>query len=604
MAQIDNWDTDGTISVLGGINSAETPDLIEQNELAWAVNAELRGGKPHTRGAWVERLTLPFGLVQGMDAFTLDMGMIIVSISGRLYRITANGLNVSFDEINVSGQRSQKTEKVWMEKTTEFLVIQDGISNPLIYDGVSARESRADEVPLGRQMAFGNGRLWVAIQGNKLAAGDITKLPGSELKFTETNTLFQGGTFLMGGIVKAMKFMPSNDTTTGLGALIVGGEGFSSAVRADIPDRNQWLSTPGFITTIPGLGFIGQPSVVTHDQDMYMRDDDGKIRNLRQAVADWQDAGSTSISQNIRRITDHEEIQFLENCPAIVVDGRMISGASPFMVYQGCLAFRDMVSYDFSPSSKPSLKTAPIFDGEWEGIFVTHMSVMNDRSKKRGFAIGKDFDGNNRLYEYMPELQKDQFIDPRIEDGAVSISPIQWQVYYKAFTFKSPLTKKKYRRTDIFLSEIQGDVTVEMYFRTGCDPKWHLIEKIKRCANKIDECNADKRAFIDFEPGCSDILTHEPEDPEGEQYVGFSFQIRLVITGVCQVDQLLVFAERLPTPQNAQEDPVNDPEKCQFNEVNFIASEYLIPTIRKSLDTYIDELGDAYEDEDAQEYIG
>jgi len=603
---IASWENDGTISVLGGVNSAETPDLIEQSELAWAVNAELRGGKPHVRGAWIERAAVPFGVVQGMHSFDLDTGMIVISVGGNLHRITAQANNIAIDEITISSQRATHTTKVWMEQTTSFLVVQDGVSPPLIYDGVAARDAADDEVPIGKQMAYGNGRLAVAVEGRKLALGDINigKGKGSELKFTEINNLSNGGTFTMSGLIRAMKFLPSNDNTTGVGALITGGVGWSSTVRADIPDRNEWLKTPGFISELKGLGFIGQPSVVTHNNDMYLRDDDGKIRKFRQAVADLDQAGSTSISQNIRRISDHEEVQFLESCPSMVVDGRMISAVSPYLVHEGQVAFRSMVSMDFAPESKISLRSSAIFDGEWQGFSVTHMSVLNDHGKKRGFAIGKDSDGNNRLYEYVPELRQDQYINRAIEDEAVNINPIQWELYYKAFTFKAPLTKKRYRRTDVWLSGIEGDVNIKLYFRSDRNPTWHLIDDVSRCANVVNACNADEKLFTDFESGVSDIITHEPEDAEGLDYIGFSFQIRLVIVGVCQVDQLMVWAENLSPNQNAQEEPLLNALPCQYKTVNVIANEYQIPTVGESTEGYVDENGVAYADEDAEEYIG
>jgi len=603
-SMLQNWQTDGTLTVLGGVNAADAPDLIGQSEVAWATNARLRGGKANPRGGWHERMILPYGRVDGLGSFSLDRGMLVASIGSRLYRITASSESFEIDQIIYDGQRATNAENVWMTQTTVFLVLNDGKSNPLIYDGVSIREALPDEVPVGRQMAYGNGRLWVATNGRNLAAGDIAGTSiGSELKFTETSTIFAGGTFLMEDQIRAMKFLPTNANTTGIGQLIVGGLGYTASVRADITDRTEWTKTPGFVTTIPGLGFIGQDSVVTSNQDMFLRDDNGKIRNFRQAIAEWSDAGTTSISESVRRITDHEEVQFLEFAPSIVIDNQMLCAASPCIVENGHIAYRDIVSMDFSPVSKAGVKSPSVFDGQWNGMSVTHMEVMNDRSKKRAFAIAKDDDGNNRLYEYIPDVSYDTYLDGG-DNYSTSINRIQWDVEYKGFNFKSPLSKKKYRRADFWFSNIQGDVDVDVYFKSDCDTEWRFVDHFDMCSNVINECNAKERAFKSYSKPCSVKITREPEDVSGTQFIGYSFQVKIVITGQCQVDKLLAWSEILPTNQYSQEDPSDDPLKCEFVDLKNIANEYLIPNIGESLEVYVDENGDSYVDEDGEDYQG
>jgi hypothetical protein len=75
------------------------------------------------------------------------------------------------------GQRLANNLKCYLCQAERFLIIQDGVSHPLVFDGYSIR--RADSfgspcVPTGKQMAYGHGRLFVAVNdGTEIVAGDI-----------------------------------------------------------------------------------------------------------------------------------------------------------------------------------------------------------------------------------------------------------------------------------------------------------------------------------------------------------------------------------------------------------------------------------------------
>ena len=200
-----------------GVSSAVSPDLLPPGQTAWGMNVSFRGAKVQTRPNIAHRLILPPGLLQGASYFGVQGGIIVAVIAGQPYRLRIGEDSFSYELINLPdppGINSPILKQVWMQQTVETLVIQDGQTRPILYNGSSARRSGSDEVPVGKQMAYGNGRLWVAINANELVAGDIrTREPGSELAFTETNYLSGGGSLWFSRPITGLAFIPVTGTT-------------------------------------------------------------------------------------------------------------------------------------------------------------------------------------------------------------------------------------------------------------------------------------------------------------------------------------------------------------------------------------------------------
>lgn len=192
-----------------GISSAVEPELLADTQFAWGANLDVRGGKPKTRPNFELRLNLPNGLFQGADYFGVQNGMMVVSIRGHLYRIRVNNRSFAHEEIGLEFVNSGVLKQVWMCQTVETLVIQDGQSNAILYDGSTAVRATGTQVPRGRMMAYGNGRLWLALNAKELVAGDIrTRAPGSELNFTESNYFTGGGSLFFPRGITGLSFIP------------------------------------------------------------------------------------------------------------------------------------------------------------------------------------------------------------------------------------------------------------------------------------------------------------------------------------------------------------------------------------------------------------
>jgi len=197
-----------------GANTGVDPDLVLNGQYAWAKNMTTRKGKLKTRPRLIERAVLPGGRVQALEFFSEGGGSLLSSINGFIYKIVPSLTTATVSLLDAPKQRSPIVPQIFMQETSGFMVIQDDIDKALIFDGSVIREAAADEVPRGKMMAYGNGRLLVALRNGRIKAGNIKdgEILGSELKFTETQYLLGGGSFSTPKEITGMKFISSSFT--------------------------------------------------------------------------------------------------------------------------------------------------------------------------------------------------------------------------------------------------------------------------------------------------------------------------------------------------------------------------------------------------------
>jgi len=595
---LEQWTPGGQTIVTGGVSSGLAPDAIRPDQLAWARNINLRDGKPETPWGLVERAVLPFGRVQAIKPATFGEGQLVMSLNGRIYKIVPDYSEVEIEELTVPFPRAECAKKSFMVETADSFIIQDGISAPLIYNGRSIRKAAADEITLGEFMANDGDRVWFTIGKTVNALNIITGVPDSELKFTEAQTFQGGGAFGLPSKPTGLAFMPSSDGTTTFGVLMVFGLDWTIALRANIPDRSQWLSTPGFKTEVfDNIGCASNDSIITSNSDMYWRDGEGEMRNMRQAVSDYDTAGSTSVSREISRLVDHESPELLNECSGIVFRNKMIQTASPFFVYRNQVAYRDMFSLDFTPIGTQGEKRKPVYDGERDGIFVTNLVTLTRKGQKRAFAISKDEDGTNRLWEIVPEERNDIFFN---KDGVRTVNRIESDIQYRSFDFESNLRPSIFQRIDFWLSGIEGEITGTVYYRRNNNKQWIKIDDFDFCTLVQDFSQDEPHVWKHLEGGRKDQVISRTPPALGEKLKGHSFEFRFIIKGVFRLEKVLAFVADIEVPVHAQ------PRRsaCEENEITLVGTEYRIPVALKTLRVYTDQNGDSYADQNGVEYQG
>jgi hypothetical protein len=585
-----------------GINSAFRPDQIGQNQAAWAENVTIRDGKPQTRGyQFIQRGTLPAGLFQGIGYFSVQNGMFIASIAGQLWRITLAPDNSSADiqQIPIPTPNSPVLKQAWMCETSGSFLVQDGQSAPLIYDGASARRSMIfdNEVPIGTAMAYGNGRLAVVTDGNQLQVGNITSNAfQSELQFTEETYLSGGGAFYFPKAISALAFLPVNNTATGLGSLIVLGQDYCDSLQLDITARETWDQIPGFQQVVlPQIGAAGQGCVVVVNQDLYWRDRNGNIWSLRSAEWDALSPGKAPVSREVSRIVDYETANLIKYSSGIFFNNRLMFLASPFNNGYGFTSFSSIISLDAAPLATMRGKSPPSYDGAATGLAFTALVTGRIYEQDRAFAVSTDSDGENRLWEIATNDIQDYYALSAGSSFALAPSPITSFIETRRFDFGQPGTKKQIVRCDLWPTEIQGEVTVTVYWRADNRTQWQLWDSFTVCAqmtnndNQWNDLYAQERGRVKTltAPDAVDTIDNQRAD------MGFGFQIRVAWTGYMLLDRIKLWAKS-DIPEDAYSGLPDLTEEFLENAVTNNTITYQIP-IGGLGGSYTDQNGDVYE---------
>lgn len=147
---------DGLRTLEAGTNSGVAPTLLLTNQTFFATNATFRGGYITHRPP-IRKMTLSFesdaarllavqAYFQGASFYQPDTGnpQLVASIGGRLFSFTPDqGSNAAVMDITIPGDPNPTTAvQAWLWQSERWLIITDGQSLPLFYDGATTRRSQ------------------------------------------------------------------------------------------------------------------------------------------------------------------------------------------------------------------------------------------------------------------------------------------------------------------------------------------------------------------------------------------------------------------------------------------------------------------------------
>ena len=213
---------DGQQDWTGGMDGSVVPHLAAKNCVLASINCTFRGGRPKTRPGYVQTFLLddPEALPQddgkpsssrtlfqsgldwqGTKSGNLFQGAvlynnkkdsfknyIIAVCSGRVFKVDPISGYIQrlkyFSNTGLKDFRFDSFRKCYFTQAEKYLIIQNGIDKPLIFDGdflyqagqgVSGSVGQiASTMPIGTLMAYGQGRLFVASPDRTtFYAGDI-----------------------------------------------------------------------------------------------------------------------------------------------------------------------------------------------------------------------------------------------------------------------------------------------------------------------------------------------------------------------------------------------------------------------------------------------
>jgi len=387
-------------------------------------------------------------------------------IGGRLFRIVPGATTAKVTEVapvvdSPVNLRNRKDSPIgYMLQADKWLIVQDGDSKPIIYDGRTARRSitttdpNATEVPSGTIMAYGMGRIVVIVNDRDVAFGDLygshegTDPSDSLILFTERNFLaggFDAAIPFSNGVATGASFFPQLDTSTGNGQLMVFAERGASSFFMSLP-REQWQTSQFQIQSLSTTGLRGHRSISVANEDLWFRAEDG-FRSYRQARSESGGWAHIPLSTNVRQFIDVDTSWLLKYGSTIYFDNRVIATCSPSW-NDGRPMHSGLVVVDFDVLSSFGQKYRPAWDGHWNKFQISQLVTGQFNGTTRAFAFGVDAAGINQLYE-LSLNDKDDW------DGL-----IEWELVSRAFDFSklsqqgNPFTETELYDGDLWLREI------------------------------------------------------------------------------------------------------------------------------------------------------
>jgi hypothetical protein len=484
---------------------------------------------------------LPAGRYQGGKFFS-GTGEFMLSVNGNIWAFDVESKDARQLFADYPNQSDQI--RVWMEETAGNFIIQDGLSYPIVYTGkeVYRADSGDDQVPVGRMMAYGNGRLWLALNNREVVAGDITQAtPGSELKFTETTYLFGGGAFAFPRQVQALSFVPLSDTATGFGPLLVFGRDYTYALRAEILQRDLWQSTPSFQQVVfPSIGVAGQRNVVGVNQDVYFRSADGQLRSFRSARGEITGAGLAPLSREVSYLFDRDQWSALQYGVTAYFDNRVYTFSQASLDRFRQPVFSHIACLNTTPASTMQGKLSPVWEGAWTGLDFIDMLNFSRGSRERFFVVSGG--ETNDLWE---------MVDEGIDAESTTTTPIKARVDTPHIAFGQPQLFKQLARVTIDLGDIDSSGELSVYYRSDENINWTLLGTESYSTNKTPasvsallsgELGRQFRRAIDFGSGEDEI---DPQTNYSTR-VGRTLQFRFEWTGRATIASYTVYAQPLP----------------------------------------------------------
>jgi len=579
--------TDGSVTFEGGIDSGVMPSEVDKNQVAFAVNASFRQSyvapRPGfvqkdfgicvtitadnaqitadqtnvTADGWSEECYGPTainGIFQCALPYISDNGrtFILMLVGGQvwLYDTAQNqvqGLSTSDDLKNPDNILDG-----WMVQAENFVVIQDGFSRPLIFNGSSLRRATDDEIKCGRVMAYVNGRIWYALpNGFSFRATDIVYGDGtraSVLKETENTFLNEGGDFAVpsdSGGITAMAVPGNPDTSLGQGPLLVFTPRYIFSVNAPV-DRDAWKNVNYPIQAISLLtsGALGARSATTVNGDVFYRSIDG-VRSFIVARRSFNDWGNTPISNEILNITDNDQTNLLWASSAVVFDNRMLMTGQPRYDSDGVI-HKALMVLDFDLITSLRKKFPPAWAGIWTGLNTLQLVKTESVYGDQCFNIVRGSDGSLQIWE----ITKSEKFDNNITNGK---KEIEWMVQTRAYNFEVPFGLKRLDSGDLFIDSLEGDVSFNVTYRPDQYPGWIEWIDFSECATTT-QC-LDLCPLTNFKPQYRPKMRFPtPSDAPCNETIStparnlYEVQVMLNIIGYCRIKSLRVHAYDVQEP--------------------------------------------------------
>lgn len=562
---------DGFNSLIGGMNSGISPSLIENNQYAFGINCTNRGGFLRTRPKF-RKITIDFNgdsdaeswfsskPISGQYVYQSLLGSAsaVCCAGGRFFSFPVQGTATAGIEFTPSNGRNDQYQPItWFVQGANFLIAQNGEDIPVLWDGGMGRKSDiigSNEVPVGKQMAYINSRVFVVLpDGREIVAGDLAySTPTSVVTFKEVLLpASEGGQPLsipleLGGI-NGVAVTLQYGTPNGQGSLLLATDRAIASVNP-IVQRNLWPTIQLQSVVLVGNGFSSNGLAIVNG-DVWGRSVDG-FRSFIQAQRTYNPYfggwGNTPQSREVQRIIEGDDRSLLQFASMIYFDNRLLMTAMPRTIGNGQGCYHEgIVALNFDNISSITAKSNPGYDGLWTGI------------QPYGFCQG-NFNGTQRCFAfcYFPDTQTNELWEITTEYGEDNdVTPIVASMESKSFNFQTPYNSKQLTMAEVFVDNIVGSVDFSISYKPNQYPCWIPWKTWNECA-AVPDCTTEGLVNgVCKQPGFQ-ALQYRPRmeigpppnvcDPALNEIMSraYEFQVKLQWTGQASIRAMNLFANQ------------------------------------------------------------
>lgn len=470
-------------SYSGGMNAAALPSAnIRPDEMALAINGVVRNGFLKTRPGWhwqtlsflspETQAIFEYGRYQGSGVFLSQSGAFFVyAVDGHIFFVDPSTWVVR--KITDKPAFSKYSKHVWIKQRNKWLIAQDGVSPPLVTTGFeTTQEVKPNGVPLGTFMVDGWHRLAVVSPDRRrIYFSDHELDPNSTpISFTEGTSYFASARYFEAppslGRITGMAFTPFQDTSTGIGPLMVFCERGVRAYNIAVP-RTQWATSDISQTILPRVGASSFFAYADKGSEVIFRDHAGRIRTIRNAQQTEATDANFANDFAIWPLVQNENPEYREYSQAVTFDGRTLILVHPTAKFIGD-GRTSIIHRAIAVLENESLSDKQDTWTMWTGHNICGFDSSPVNGAERCIAFCADPDGRNRLYE----LTTNGKFDTCPSHGGISEKPILMTFSPQETDFGDAISTKMYRAGGMRLTGMRGLVEVSaLWQRDGRQPK-------------------------------------------------------------------------------------------------------------------------------------
>lgn len=477
-------------------------------------------------------------------------------------------------EVKAYKEHDPNYDMVFMFQANNYEIICRNQFKTVFFDGASAREAGIKEIPPSVFGAFGLGRIWFTLPNlQNYGAGDIEFGPSGSiglgftdaiLKVTENDFLNEGGYFGISsssGTITGMQFLALQDTSLGLGPLLIGATNAIYTNQAPI-DRTTWKNLTYPIQTISLLeyGPLGPRNMVPAGGDVWFRAIDG-LRSFIIARRNFPAPGNTPQSFEVSPLLDEDTEFLLQFGSGMLFDNRILMTVSPYRSDLGIL-HRGIVSMNNDLVSSLRRKDPIAYESVWSGLNVFQILKAQIEGVERGFAF-VEHDGEIALWEIQTSGYYDVSKTVSGNNFSITRSAVEQVLITRMDDCQTPEVLKELYSAELYLDELVDTVTVKVEYRPDQYPIFQTWATITLC-NTVTQCTitpptgATCIIWKSRAPGyAARLLLPQPLDNCSQTGLpvrkAFEHQYKLTITGHARVRRFKPHTKLVSMPMQGQD---------------------------------------------------